>query len=51
MLIQPDHIADAAWFLLSDQAAAITGVMLPVDAGHMVGVHYKSYAGGMPWEN
>ncbi|MFO7856178.1 MAG: SDR family oxidoreductase [Paracoccaceae bacterium] len=50
MLIRPEHIANAAWFLLSDEAAAITGVMLPVDAGHLVGVHYRTYAGGLPWE-
>ena len=50
MLIEPRHIAAAVAFLCSEDAAAITGVMLPVDAGHLVGVHYRSFAGGMPWE-
>lgn len=50
MLIEPRHVAAAVAFLCSEDAAAITGVMLPVDAGHLVGVHYKSYAGGVPWE-
>lgn len=50
MLIEPRHIAAAVAFLCSEDAAAIAGVMLPVDAGHLVGVHYRTYAGGMPWE-
>jgi NAD(P)-dependent dehydrogenase (short-subunit alcohol dehydrogenase family) len=50
MLIEPHHIAAAVSFLCSEDAAAITGVMLPVDAGHLVGVHYRSFAGGMPWD-
>lgn len=51
MLIEPRHIAAAASFLCSADAEAITGVMLPVDAGHLVGVHYRNFAGGVPWEN
>ncbi|NYT35794.1 SDR family oxidoreductase [Allopusillimonas soli] len=43
-------IADAVAFLCSDQAACITGVLLPVDAGWAAGVSYKSYAGGVPWD-
>jgi NAD(P)-dependent dehydrogenase (short-subunit alcohol dehydrogenase family) len=31
----PDDIARAACFLASDAAANITGVILPVDAGHL----------------
>lgn len=50
MLIEPHHVAAAVAFLCSEDAAAITGVMLPVDAGHLVGVHYRSFAGDMPWE-
>jgi NAD(P)-dependent dehydrogenase (short-subunit alcohol dehydrogenase family) len=30
---QPDEIANAALFLLSDEASFITGVALPVDGG------------------
>lgn len=36
-LLEPSVIAKAVWFLLSDVAADITGVVLPVDGGlHMV---------------
>lgn len=35
--IQPEHIAKAVAFLSSDDAASITGVCLPVDAGLMAG--------------
>lgn len=31
----PEHIADAMMFLVSDQSAFITGVVLPVDGGYM----------------
>jgi NAD(P)-dependent dehydrogenase (short-subunit alcohol dehydrogenase family) len=33
---QPEHIADAALFLGSEQAARITGVTLPVDGGFLI---------------
>lgn len=49
VLVEPRHIADAIAFLCSEQAAMITGVMLPVDAGYLAAVTYRSYAGGMPW--
>lgn len=32
-LAEPDEVAAACWFLASDQAAMITGVVLPVDGG------------------
>jgi NAD(P)-dependent dehydrogenase (short-subunit alcohol dehydrogenase family) len=35
-LIEPDDIARAAVFLLSDEARTITGVVFPVDAGWRV---------------
>lgn len=35
-LIQPSQISGAVVFLASDSASRITGVTLPVDAGHMV---------------
>jgi len=33
----PSDIADAAWFLASDAAKYITGVVLPVDGGNSIG--------------
>lgn len=46
-LVQPDEIAGAVEFLLSPSAAAITGVVLPVDAGVMVTGLWQMY-GGVP---
>lgn len=34
--IEPAEVANAAYFLASDQASAITGIKLPVDAGYTV---------------
>jgi NAD(P)-dependent dehydrogenase (short-subunit alcohol dehydrogenase family) len=48
-LPEPADIADAIAFLCSDQARAITGVLLPVDAGFLAAVSYRTYAGGVPW--
>lgn len=45
----PADIADAIAFLCSDQARAITGVLLPVDSGWLSAVSYRTYAGGVPW--
>lgn len=36
-IIQPEDVANAVAFLASDQAAAITGVCLPVDCGLLAG--------------
>lgn len=36
-VIQPEDVANAVTFLASDQAAAITGVCLPVDCGLLAG--------------
>jgi NAD(P)-dependent dehydrogenase (short-subunit alcohol dehydrogenase family) len=48
-LPEPSDIANAIAFLCSDQAKAITGVLLPVDAGWLAAVSYRTYAGGVPW--
>ena len=50
MFVMPEDIANAAAFLCSDQARAITGVMLPVDAGYLSWMPYQAYAGGVPWK-
>jgi NAD(P)-dependent dehydrogenase (short-subunit alcohol dehydrogenase family) len=49
MLIEPFHVANAVAFLASDEAEAISGVMLPVDAGYLTAAYYQTYAGGLPW--
>jgi 3-oxoacyl-[acyl-carrier protein] reductase len=36
-IVQPDEIANTALFLASDEAAAITGIVLPVDCGLHIG--------------
>ncbi len=51
MFVMPEDIANAAAFLCSDQARAITGIMLPVDAGHLAWTPYQNYAGGVPWQS
>lgn len=34
--VQPEQVANAAYFLCSDKAASITGAMLPIDAGRLL---------------
>jgi len=48
-LPEPADIADAIAFLCSEQAKAITGILLPIDAGWLAAVSYRTYAGGVPW--
>ncbi|RQR35477.1 SDR family NAD(P)-dependent oxidoreductase [Burkholderia sp. Bp9143] len=42
--VDPAEVADAIFFLCSAEAAAITGVTLPVDCGWLVRTAYLSYA-------
>lgn len=44
-MIEPDEIAKAVAFLVSDEAAAITGVSLPVDAGFLCAGSWAPYGG------
>lgn len=41
----PDEVAQAAVFLLSDEASAITGVNLPVDHGWLVATSWATFGG------
>jgi NAD(P)-dependent dehydrogenase (short-subunit alcohol dehydrogenase family) len=43
--VKPEEIADAAEFLLSERASAITGVDLPVDTGWLCGVNWLAFEG------
>ena len=49
-LPEPADIANGIAFLCSDAARSITGVLLPIDAGFLAAVSYRTYAGGMPWK-
>lgn len=47
-MVEPDEIAKAVAFLASDEAAAITGINLPVDAGWLTAGSYQTYGGVRP---
>jgi NAD(P)-dependent dehydrogenase (short-subunit alcohol dehydrogenase family) len=44
-MVEPEEIAKAVAFLASGDAAAITGVNLPVDAGWLVATSWQTYKG------
>lgn len=47
-MVEPDDIANVAAFLLSEEAKAVTGHMMPVDAGYLPATTYATFAGGHP---
>ncbi len=47
-MVLPQDVANAVAFLLSDEAAAITGVNLPVDAGFFCAGSWAPYGGVRP---
>jgi NAD(P)-dependent dehydrogenase (short-subunit alcohol dehydrogenase family) len=44
-MVEPVEIARAVAFLFSDDASAISGIDLPVDAGWLAGAHMGTYGG------
>ena len=49
-MVEPKDIANVVSFLLSDQASAVTGHMMPVDAGFLPATTFATFAGGQPWD-
>ena len=47
-LVEAREVGQAVAFLLSDDASAITGVELPVDAGWLCAAHLSTYGGARP---
>lgn len=48
-MVEPEDIANAVAFLLSRESRAITGHMMPVDAGYFPATTFATFAGGQPW--
>lgn len=44
-LVMPDEVADGIGFLLSDAARAITGIIMPIDAGWLCGSSWGTWGG------
>ena len=44
-MVEPEEIADGIYFLCSDAARAVTGTILPIDAGYLASTSYQLYAG------
>ena len=44
-MVEPEEIAKAVAFLVSDEASAITGIALPVDAGYFCAGSWHPYGG------
>jgi NAD(P)-dependent dehydrogenase (short-subunit alcohol dehydrogenase family) len=44
-MVEPNEVADACLFLLSDNASAITGINLPVDCGWLVSSSWDNFGG------
>jgi NAD(P)-dependent dehydrogenase (short-subunit alcohol dehydrogenase family) len=47
-LVEPEEIARAVAFLVSDDSDAITGINLPVDAGWLIATSWHTYGGLRP---
>jgi len=48
-MVEPNDIANVVAFLLSEDARAVTGHMMPVDAGYFPATTFATFAGGQPW--
>jgi enoyl-[acyl-carrier-protein] reductase (NADH) len=44
-MVEAEEVAKAVAFLISNDAAAITGVNLPVDCGWLVSTSWTTYGG------